>query len=271
VHHDRVSSLEFTMVFTLFRAANAIFAVVIAIVIASRFGETATGKALTVLITSGVVALFEWMMTWAPKRYGWVRRLLDTRALFSSVWMQEVKLVYGSEGAKPDYPNRFAVFSVKYDQSRDNYRISGTAYTAEGKEHARWDSTDVVHFSKSGRSMSYQWEGTITNTVRDEDRAKGRDRDRDEADVEPGDPRRSGFASLELSSDDGGRGRVDHVAVNVILEFNFARITGEWLARNNIKDFKPDTLHDPAYRDAFAVALAKARTGRRAIGAGLGH
>ena len=89
--------------------------------------------------------------------------------------------------------------------------------------------------------------------------------------MEPGDPRRKGFASLELSSDDGGRGRVDHVAVNVILEFDFARITEEWFARNNITDFKPDTLDDPAYRDAFAVALAKTRNGRRAMGAARGH
>jgi hypothetical protein len=177
------------------------------------------------------------MMTWAPKRNAWVRQLLDSRALFSGVWTQEVVLIYGSEGAKQDYPNSFAVFSVKYDQSKDNYKIGGTAYTNAGVEHARWDSTEVVHFSKSGRSMSYEWTGTITNKV-GEDKRKDNG-DKEEEKVGPGDPRRNGFANLELSSDDGGRGRVDHVAVNVILEFNFARITTEWLARNKVSGFEP--------------------------------
>ena len=237
------------MIFTLFRTLNAIFAVVVAILISRRLGESASGKIVTVLITSGVVALFEWLMTWTPRRFAWVRQLLDQRALFSGVWLQEVKTVYGSEGRKQDHPNRFGLFSVKYDQGEDNYKVSGSAYTDSGQEHAQWDSTEVVHFSKSGRSMSYEWVGTLIS----ESGSSG----------DPADPRRQGFTSLKLTSDNAGRGRVDHVAVNVILEFDLTRITADWLAENNLR-VKPETLHDPSKRDAFALGFAKIRGRRKA-------
>ena len=38
-------------------------------------------------------------MVWTLKRFAWVRQLLDQRALFLGVWLQEVVAVYGSEGA----------------------------------------------------------------------------------------------------------------------------------------------------------------------------
>src|SRR5688572_16863668 len=103
------------MLFTFFRAANAIFAVVVALLVSSRFGESATGNLLTIVITSGVVALFEFLMVWAPKHFAWVRQLLDPRAVFVGVWIQEKVKVFGSEGPRLEFPNRFSIFSVEYD------------------------------------------------------------------------------------------------------------------------------------------------------------
>jgi hypothetical protein len=195
---------------------------------------------LTVVVTSGVVALFEWLMIWAPKHFGWFRRLLDRRAIYVGVWIQEKVRMFGSEGLKLDFPNRFSVYRIRYNDSNDNYTVEGRAYTQIGKEHARWKSENVVHFSKDGRSMTYNFGGTIQNE------ALGAE-----------DPRRKGIASLELFSDDAGSGRVDHVAVNAVLEFNFARITTDWLAKHNLSQFEPEALHDPATRDKFALAYAK--------------
>jgi hypothetical protein len=240
---------QFHMLFTVFRAANAIFAVIVAILVSRRFGESATGKLLTVVITGSVVAFFEWLMIWAPKHSTRARRILDPRSLFADVWIQEVVRVHGSEGPKLDFPNRFSVFTIAYRDRIDNYKIEGTAYTDMGIEHARWDSTDVVHFAKDGRSMTYEWEGSITNPL-----------------IGTDDPRRSGFAHLSLSSDNGGRGRVDHVAVEVILEYNFSRITKEWFIRNDLTRFNPKALYDPNDRDRFAVAFAKSRADLRMIG-----
>lgn len=222
-----------------FRAANAVFAVVAAILVSHRFGGSAVGQLLTVLITAGVVALFEWLLIWAPQHSTWARRLLDPRALFAGVWIQEVVCVHGSGGPKVDFPNRFAVYSVVYREHTDNYAVEGTAYTSSADEHARWDSTDVVHFAKDGRSMTYEWKGAITNPA-----------------IGPEDPRRTGFAHLSLTSDDGGRGRIDHVAVDVILEFNCSRITREWLAMHKLSRFTPEALYNPNDRDQFAEAFA---------------
>jgi hypothetical protein len=228
------------MLLIAFRAINAIFAVVVAILVSNRFGESTSGKLLTVFITSGVVAFFEWSMVWIPKRSIRARRLLDPRSLFAGIWLQDVKRVHGSEGAKVEFPNRFAVFSIAYNKDEDNYRIEGMAYTPGGVEHARWTSTDVVHFSKDGRSMTYEWSGSIMDS-----------------ETSPDDPRRTGFAHLQLSSDNGGTGRVDHVAVDVILVFNLTRITNEWLAANKLAvEFKTESLYNPEDRDRFAAKFA---------------
>ena len=236
------------MLTIVFRSANAIFAVVVAILVSLRFGESAMGKFITVLITAGVVALFEWLLIWTPRHSMRARRVLDPRALFAGVWLQEVVRVYGSEGPKLRYPNRFAVFTVKYLEPTDNYAVEGTAYSGSEGEHARWESTDVVHFAKDGRSMTYEWKGSIKSPT-----------------IGPEDPRRTGFAHLSLSSDDGGRGRVDHVAVDVILEFNCSRITTAWLARNTLSRFTPEDLHNPSDRDRFADAFVQTGAALSAI------
>jgi hypothetical protein len=220
------------------RAANAIFAVVVAVVVSMRFGQSNLGKLVTVLITAAVVAVCEGLVVWAPKHSSRARRLLDPRSIFAGVWIQDVVHVHGYEDA-PTAKNRFAVFSLAYRQSTDDYAVEGTAYDEDGKEHARWQSVETAHFTKDGRSITYLWEGTIT------DRTLG-----------PGDPRRTGFARLLLSSDDGGRGRVEHIALDGILEFNVRRVTPRLLAEYDLAHFKPSELRDPGLRDKFGAAFA---------------
>jgi hypothetical protein len=221
-----------------FRAANAVFAVVVAVVVSSWYGESIIGKLLTVLITAGVVALIETLTIWLPRHSARGRQLLDPRSRFTGVWLQEGVKQYGSEGVNIEIPNRFAIFTVGYGKETDNYEVDGAAYTAGGDEHARWESTDVAHFAKDGRAMTYEWTGTITNT-----------------DLDPKDPRRTGFCRLKLLDDDSGRGRVDHVAVNVVLLFNLSRVTTKWLEARNLLQFKLEHLKSPDQRNRLAKAL----------------
>ena len=230
------------MLFIILRAVNAIFAVAVAILVSQRFGDSGVGKMLTVLITATVVAFFEWLLIWAPKHFPSIRRFLDPRSIFAGVWIQDVVRVYGKDGPKQDFPNRGAVLSISYREPIDNYRVEGTAYDDSGNEHSRWESTEVIHFAKDGRSVTYEWSGTVTNLT------VGRE-----------DPRRTGFCHMTLSSADGGRGRVDHVAVDVLLEFNLTRVTQSWLHWNKLDRFRLEDLYNPNDRDQFAVALANSR------------
>lgn len=238
------------MLFIVFRALNAVFAVAVAIVVSTRLGDSDAGKLVTVSITAGIVALSEWGMDWGPKHFAWVRRKLDPRSIFAGVWVQEVVHMHGSEGPPPLKPNRFALFSIAYVQPTDAYALEGTAYDDAGREHARWQSVDVMHFAKDGRSMTYLWEGTITNP-----------------EIGPDDPRRTGFARVVLSSDDAGRGRVEHVALRVNLEFNMRRVSKEWLAERRLGRFRPDDPRDPGRRDAFALEFARTLRPRQAVDA----
>ena len=220
------------------RAVSAVFAVVVAVLVSTLYGESITGKLLTVLITAGVVALFEVLKIWLPRHSARGRQLLDPRSQFTGVWLQEGVKQYGSDGVNIEAPNRFAIFVVGYQKETDNYEVDGAAYTAEGDEHARWESTDVANFAKDGRAMSYEFTGTITN-----------------ADLGPEDPRRTGFCRVKLLDGDSGRGRVDHVAVNAVLLFNLSRVTTKWLVAHNLLQFKLDNLKDPVQRNRLAKAL----------------
>ena len=188
-----------------------------------------------------MVAVCEWLIAWTPRHWRIARRLLDPRAVFAGAWMQQRVHVFGDARHGPMGLNRFAIFWVEYDSPTDNYHVEGTAYDANGVEHSRWRSVDTVHFAKDGRSMTYLWEGTVTNET-----------------LEATDPRRTGFARLTLASENAGRGRVEHVALDVNLEFNLRRITTGWMEREAVDGFEPGQLRDPDVRDQFAVALAKA-------------
>ena len=90
------------------------------------------------IITAGVVALCEWLMAWAPKHSAAARSLLDPRAVFIGVWMQQGVLVRGDEGTDAMRGNSFGVFSIQYDSAAQTYRVDGSAYDPRAKEHARW-------------------------------------------------------------------------------------------------------------------------------------
>jgi hypothetical protein len=234
------------MLLLVFRALDAVFAVVVAIVVSLYWGATNLAKLITVVITASVVALFEWLLLWAPKHSRRIRLLLDPRATFAGVWLQENVHAYG-RGRAQDDPNHFAVFSVNYRAPSDTYEVDGRAYSVLGKEHASFHSFDTLNFAKDGRSMTYLFEGEITN---------------------PGfaaeDPRRMGLVRLDLSSDHAGRGRVEHVGKEVTLTFDLRRITKEWLTEHHLGRFDPAKLCEPEIRDEFANALASADAGRKA-------
>lgn len=233
------------MLLLLFRALNAVFAVVVAVLVSLHWGDTPAAKLLTVVITASVVAFAEWLLIWAPKHSRKARRLLDPRAIFAGVWVQEDVHAFGD--TRVEQSNRFAVFTVDYREPTDTYVVDGTAYNAQGREHARYWSVDTMHFAKDGRAMTYLFEGTIATP-----------------DLAEGDPRRTGLARLTLSSDDAGRGRVEHVAMNRTLAFNIRRITKTWLAEQELNRFVPEKLREPDVRDAFANAFARPQETRAA-------
>lgn len=243
------------MLLIAFRAINAVFAVVVAVLITGRFGgDTPRAKIVAVLITAGVVAFVELLGVWAPKRSRTARRVLDSRSLFEGIWMQDVVNVDDQQGSTSEHPNRFAVFTVQYSRPINNYNVEGTAYDSIGREHAHWESTEVVHFAQNGRGMTYQWTGKIRIGNKNANEKAGPER-----------PDRGGFARLTLSSENGGRGRVDHVAMNINLDFNIFRLTKNWLAENNLQ-FQPERLREPDYRNRFALEYAKKHLGSRPIG-----
>jgi hypothetical protein len=225
---------------SIFRSLNAIFAVVVAIVVTGRFGDSSTGKIVTVVITSGVVALFEVVLRWAPKRSSYVRQLLDERSMFAGAWLQEVVLAHGA-GAAADraQKNSFGIFFVTYVGKYENYAVDGTAYTRTGREHARWASTEVVNFARDGFVMTYEWTGEITNPLRTDTNLQ-----------------RSGFASVSIPDKNAGKGRVDHVGADVSLEVNITRITKAWLTECGLGEYEPANLSSPLGRDRFALAFA---------------
>jgi hypothetical protein len=235
------------MLLLVFRALNAVFAVVVAILVSMRWGDSNLGKLVTVIITASVVAFAEWLLLWAPKHWEWARRRLDPRSIFTGVWIEEDVHVLG-DGRNEQIPNRFGIFAIDYQEETDTYAVDGRAYNKVGKEHARFWSVEAkpIHFAKNGRSMTYLFDGTITNP-----------------NLKSSDPRRTGLTRMDLVTDDAGTGRVDHVALNVTLEFNLRRVTKEWLAEHELSRFLPEKLREPDVRDDFAEAFAR-RTDRRA-------
>lgn len=225
------------------RAVNAVGAVLTGIVVGSCIGDDHLADLTTVSITSGIVALAEWAMTWLPRRSRRARELLDPRAVFSGVWIQEKVHSHGESREATTTENRFALFSVSFRPASDSYTIEGTAYDDAGEEYARWRSVELVHFAKDGRSLTYLWDGTVTSAGF---AAKSADSDR------------TGFSRLELTTDDAGRGRVEHVARNIVLEFDLQRVTPAWLAAKGHPGVDPEQLLEPGPRDDFARHRASA-------------
>jgi hypothetical protein len=56
------------MLFIALRAADVIFAGVVAILVSAAIRRTSIAKLITIVFTAAVVAFFEWLMIWARPR-----------------------------------------------------------------------------------------------------------------------------------------------------------------------------------------------------------
>ena len=149
------------MVGVAIRAFSTVIAVVIAVTVASVFGDTAAGKVWAAALIAAVIGAIEWFQIWAPKHSAVVRRLLDPRFVHVGVWLQRVTTTTrdGVRRALVDEPNWFAIYWIDCDQG--TYGISGFAYDIKGKEVARWRSKGSPEFTSDGQSMTYRFEGEI--------------------------------------------------------------------------------------------------------------
>jgi hypothetical protein len=221
------------------RAFSTVFAVVVAVLVSARWGETSTGKIVAAVIIAVSIGAIEGFMLWAPRHLAWARRLLDPRSIWTGIWIQDVKLASGARRETNPQHNAFAVFYVDYDVG---YSITGRAYDPRGKESARWRSKGDPMFTKNGRSMSYVWDGVTIDSTIDTD-----------------DPNRAGLATMNLDEDDAGSGWIEHVALNRRLDFDLRRVTRTWLEERGLGEFEPRRLVDPDKRLQFATAFARSR------------
>src|SRR5688572_21648376 len=106
----------------LLRASNSVIAVFVGIAVSLALDENSRlGKAVTILVATGIVVLLEWLQVWLPKKSVRIRRMLDSRAVFEGVWLQKVVAAYDAKGFNEDHPNRFSVVTIQYNKQRDNY------------------------------------------------------------------------------------------------------------------------------------------------------
>lgn len=222
------------MVPILFRAFSTVVTVVIAVGVAAQAGETASGKIWAAVLIAAVVGLVEWLLVWAPKHSALARRLLDPRAQMVGVYVQDVKMMFGTgRGARPD--NRFAVFWV--DARGDGeYGVTGFAYNSAGGRYADFRSEGMPEFSKDGLSMTYRWDGEFLN-------------DSDDGQA----PDSKGVAQVDLHS---CTGRVDNVGMDLALLFDLHRVDRAWLDTIGLGQLDPSSLKRADGRDEFARAYA---------------
>jgi hypothetical protein len=240
------------MVMVAVKAAQSAVAVLAGILTNWWLGDGNLAKLLAVGVAAVAAMGIEYALAVAPKRSRLLRRLLDRRAVFEGVWLQDVKKVF-SKGGLSDL-NTFAIFTVTYYNQK--YAVEGRAYDESGKELARWKSNEPVHFSSDDHSMTYLWSGTYLK----------KSHEAQNADSQEG-PNRMGFGQMTLTTRDAGNGRIDHVAEDVMLVIDIERVTppmvSEWRSGAT-----PDLLRNPVERDRFAVEHAKRRIPREITGEG---
>jgi len=228
------------MLAILVRAFSTVIAVVVAVAVTANLGDSGGGKVLSAVIIAAVIAALEWLMVWTPKHSARARHLLDPRSVMAGVWVQNVVRVRGKDGLV-EGPNRFAIYSIDYTDS-DGYSVSGRAYDERGAEYARYWSVGAAMFTRSGREMTYVFQGTIT------ERRSLTEYDRDQ----------TGLTKLSLASDDNsGTGRVEHVAEDRSIDFDFFRVTSEWLTERGLGQYKPSRLRDVGIRNQFAIEFSR--------------
>lgn len=227
------------MVASVVRGIGSVLTVVVAILVTTRAGETATGKIVAALISACVLVGLEWIVRWAPVHLEWARLRLDERAVWTGVWVQTVVGAWSDSGEETGNRNNFSVFRVVYDPD-SGYLLVGRAYDDGGAEVAEWESTEGATFSRDGRRMSYVWHG---KTWHDGSM----------------DPDRTGLATFTLrpGETDNGTGEVQHVGLNRQLEVQLERVTAAYLRSTGLDStFSVAGLKGDGERRRFAAALA---------------
>lgn len=230
------------MVASMVRGIGSVLTVVVAILVTTRVGETATAKILATAISAAVLIVLEWFVRWSPRHLQWARRRLDERSRWTGVWVQTVAQAWSTAGKEADNRNNFSVFRVMYDPET-GYTLVGRAYDNEGCEVAEWESTEGATFSKDGRRLSYMWRGKTWE-------GKGID------------PERTGLATMKLrpGESDNGTGEVQHVGINRQLDVEFERVTAAFLRSTGLDGtFTLPALSGDGERRRFAMALARTR------------
>ena len=156
------------MIASIVSAIGSVLTVVVAVLVTTNVGETPSAKVLTATLSAVALIALQGFILLSPRHLAWARRRLDPRAVWTGVWVQDVLLPWSRKGVVADYPNRFSVFRVVYD---DGYWLIGSAYYASGALLANWDPKKAATFSKNGREMSYEWGGiALDGTEIDPDR-----------------------------------------------------------------------------------------------------
>ena len=192
------------MVASVVRGIGSVLTVLVAILVTTRAGETATAKVVAAAFSAAVLIALEWFVRWSPRHLQWARRHLDERSVWTGVWVQTVTDAWSASGREDENHNNFSVFRVLYGAD-SGYVLVGRAYDDAGNEVAEWESTEGATFSTDGRRLSYTWQGKTR---------------------EPGggvDPERTGLATMKLrpGESDNGTGDVQHVGINRQLDVEF--------------------------------------------------
>ena len=227
------------MVASVVRGIGSVLTVLVAILVTTNVGGTATGKVLAATISAAVLIGLEWFVRWSPQHLQWARRHLDERATWIGIWVQRITDTRSTSGRVEDSRNDFSVFRITY---QDGYHLFGRAFDHDGNLVALWRSTEDATFSKDGRRMSYVWQGSTTE-------------------LGEFDPQRTGLATMMLNPGeaDNGTGQVQHVDINRRLDFELERVTEHYLRNKRLDESFPLAAldGDDARRD-FGKALAEA-------------
>ena len=228
------------------RAFNIVLSPVFTLFFASRFSGVMiagrdAGDVIGGAVTALLVLVVETALTQGPKYSTWLRRWLDPRAAFEGVWLQEV-----FEGQED---NKIGVFSVHYERERDSFAVSGRAYSGNGQQWAKFNSTHM--FIDKGRlKATYLWEGQVRGPLPTPDAEK------------------SGLTELELRRPPvlalpmTGDGQVSHVGENRLVKFRLHRLTKGVLKEHDLP-FTVRKLRINAHDEE--EELAKAFLQKRAV------
>ena len=229
---------------TIFRMLNLILGPILTLVFKARFAQaTGAGKDASDAFGGAAAGLImlavEMILTQGPKHSTWLRRWLDPRAAFEGVWLQEVI---------GNVDNALGIFLMNYELESDSYTLVGHAYSADGTQWARWNSTHMFIDGKQLRA-TYLWEGDVV------------------AMVPLAESDKSGRTVLELrkppafSLPMAGDGQVLHLGEKARVKFRLHRVTGPLIAELGLP-FTLRELRIDAHEEESRLAAASLRARR---------